>query len=127
MGCAPFEPPPMPRRPLTKRQPAPTRSAVIHVRTTAAEAEAWREKARTAGLTTSELLRQAMRETEVLSEADAEARRELTLAVARVGANVNQLARWANTHKGEADATRVLVQLAAIGRELAAIREGGQP
>ena len=44
--------------------------------------------------------------------------------IARIGNNLNQLARWANTHKAAAEAVEVVAQLAAIERELAALRRG---
>lgn len=103
----------------------PHRRAVLHVRTTEEEAVEWRQKAQLAGLTTSELLRRAMRQTRVWTAEAAGEQRARVRELARIGANVNQLARWANTHKGGADATRVLVHLVAIERELAALRRGG--
>ena len=36
--------------------------------------------------------------------------------LARIGANINQLARWANTYKRTAEAVEVLVALAGIER-----------
>jgi hypothetical protein len=41
---------------------------------------------------------------------------KLVLEVARIGNNLNQLARWANTYKGGADAVEVLAVLTAIDR-----------
>ena len=38
--------------------------------------------------------------------------------VARVGANLNQLARWANTYKSRAEAIRVLAALLSFERAL---------
>jgi hypothetical protein len=38
--------------------------------------------------------------------------------LARIGANLNQLARWANTHKRRAEALDILITLAALEREL---------
>ena len=55
---------------------------MIHVRTTAAEAERWRQKARAAGVTVSKLLRQAMRRTWTAPQARAQA--ELVRQVADV-------------------------------------------
>lgn len=103
-------------------QDPPPRRAVLHVRTTEEEAAEWRRKAQAAGLTTSELLRRAMRRTRVWTVEAAGDQRALVREVARIGANVNQLARWANTYKGGADAARVLVHLVAVERELAALR-----
>ena len=37
--------------------------------------------------------------------------------LARIGANLNQLAKWANTYKSQAEAMQVLVVLASLERE----------
>ena len=42
----------------------------------------------------------------------------LVRQVARLGNNLNQIARWANTYKGGADAVQVLAHLEAISREI---------
>ena len=103
----------------------PKRRAVLHVRTTEEEAETWRSKAQMAGLTTSELLRRAMRRTRVWTVEAADEQRALIREVARIGANVNQIARCVNTYKDTADTARVLVHLVSIQRELAALRRQG--
>jgi hypothetical protein len=38
--------------------------------------------------------------------------------LARIGVNLNQLARWANTHKGRAEVLDALIALACFEREL---------
>ena len=106
-------------------QDPPKRRAVLHVRTTEEEAEKWRNKAQMAGLTTSELLRRAMRRTRVWTAEAADEQRALVREVARIGANVNQIARWVNTYKDNAETARVLVHLVAVQRELAALRRQG--
>ena len=45
--------------------------------------------------------------------------RERTRQVARIGSNLNQIARWANTYASEADVVEVVAHLAAIERTLA--------
>ena len=82
------------------------REATATVRVSAAELAEWRGKARAAGVSLSELLRRAMART-----------REL----ARIGNNLNQLARWANTHKGGAEAVAVVAHLSAIEQALDAV------
>ncbi|WP_419780312.1 plasmid mobilization protein [Maridesulfovibrio sp.] len=47
--------------------------------------------------------------------------REKLLHMARIGNNLNQLARWANTHKSSADSLLVLAELTAIEKELKCI------
>ena len=95
------------------------RSAVAHARVTPAELERWRAKAAAAGLPLSELLRQAMRRTRAWTAAAAGIERERVRQVARIGSNLNQIARWANTCKDAAEAAEVVAHLAAIEREIA--------
>ena len=42
--------------------------------------------------------------------------KERLLQLARIGANLNQLARWANRHKSRADAMEVLAALMSLER-----------
>ena len=56
-----------------------------------------------------------------------EAERERTRELARIGANLNQIARWANTHKTAADAVEVIAHLIAVERVLAALAPVGSP
>lgn len=108
----------MPRR--RAKQPS---NAVIHVRTTEAEADEWRAKAKAAGVSTSALLRHAMRRTRVWTVEAAGVRREIAMQIARIGSNVNQIARQVNTREVEAESVLVLAEMAAWRAELAALRE----
>ncbi len=101
------------------------REAWLTVRLTAAERAAWKAKAAAAGVTVSELARRAMERTRVWTAAAAAADRERTRQVARIGSNLNQIARWANTYKGAADAAQVVAHLAAIEREIAELARRG--
>ena len=97
------------------------------VRVSAAEFAAWKAKAAAAGVPLSDLLRQAMARTRTWTAAAAEAERERTRQVARIGNNLNQIARWANTHADKADAFEVIAHLVAIEREIAQLaRFGGE-
>ncbi len=51
----------------------------------------------------------------------------LLAGIARAGNNLNQLARWANTHKQAADVIQVLAALAAIERQLSSFLPPGSP
>ena len=51
----------------------------------------------------------------------AQSRRELVRQVARIGNNLNQIARWANTYKSAAEATQVISSLARIESALLAL------
>ena len=78
---------------------APSRRTVIaHTRVSSAELAEWNAKAAAAGVTLSELLRQAMSRTQTWTAPAMEVERERTRQVARIGSNLNQIARWANTH-----------------------------
>ncbi|MXW70533.1 MAG: MobC family plasmid mobilization relaxosome protein [Acidobacteria bacterium] len=106
---------------------AERRTVQINVRLSAAERAAWRAKAAAAGVPLSDLLRQAMARTRTWTAADAAVERERTRQVARVGNNLNQLARWANTHPSEAEAVEVIAGLLSVERSLLALaRLGGE-
>ena len=57
---------------------------------------------------------------------DLRSRREFNLQVARIGNNLNQIARWANTYKGAAEATQVIASLARIESALLELEGRGQ-
>ena len=75
----------------------------------------------------SDLLRQAMARTRTWPPAAADIQRERSRQVARIGNNLNQLARWANTHTSAAKAVTVIANLVAFERSLRAVaRFGGE-
>ena len=98
------------------------RSSTINVRLSAAELEEWRSKAAAAGVSLSELLRQAMLRTRPWTAAARDVERERIRQITRIGRNLNQIARWANRYKGRAEAVEVIAHLTAIGRDLAGLR-----
>ena len=73
------------------------RDVWLKIRASEAERAEWHAKARSAGLTLSDLVRRP---------------------VTRIGNNLNQIARWANTYYAEAEAVEVIVHLVAIERAL---------
>ena len=99
---------------------------LVQARVSPAAFAAWTAKAAAAGVSSSALLREAMTHTGVWTPpADAAARehareeeRARTREVARIGNNLNQLAKWANRYQSAADAVEVIVHLAAIERAL---------
>lgn len=109
---------------------ADIRDKWVHVKVTAAERESWAAFAKAQGFSVSDLVRQmmatAMKEPAKLHakprrisrRADPELIREL----AKVGNNLNQIARWANTYKTGADAREVTQALIAIERALSHAR-----
>ena len=78
-----------------------------------------------AGVTLSELLRQAMSRTQTWTAPAMEVERERTRQVARIGSNLNQIARWANTHLDALAPVEVIAHLVAIERALARLSERG--
>ena len=93
----------------------------VKIRASEAERAEWPAKARSAGLTLSDLVRRSLGRVRTWTVPHAEVERERTREVARVGNNVNQIARWANTHKGAVEAVEVIGHLIAIERSLATL------
>ena len=102
--------------------------ARIEIRASEADRAQWAGKAKAAGLTLSALIRQA------LNDAPMPRRRRrvavdpaLIRELARVGNNLNQLARWANRDRQAVEARAVIARLIEIDREIAAIRQAYEP
>ncbi|MDE3261793.1 MAG: MobC family plasmid mobilization relaxosome protein [Acidobacteriota bacterium] len=100
---------------------AERRSVEVHLRVSPAERAAWKAKAAAAGLPLSALVRQAMARTQTWTAPAMAAEHERSRQIARVGNNLNQVARWANTHASALDAVRVLNGLRAVERALRAL------
>ncbi len=94
------------------------RTAVVRARVLPSEHTAWLAKAAAAGVSPSDLLRQAMARTRTWTARAVAVERERSRQVARIGNNLNQIARWANTHAEKADAFEVIAHLVAIEREI---------
>ena len=105
----------MPRRAASRR-----RTAIAHARVSEAELAAWQAKAAAAGVPLSALLRQAMARTRTWTAPAAAVERVRTRELARIGSNLNQIARWANTYPEAAEAVQVLAHLVAIEQALGA-------
>ena len=84
----------------------------VKIRSSEAERAEWHAKARAAGLTLSDLMRRSLGRVRPWSVAHADVERERTQQLARLGNNLNQIARWANTHKGAVEAVEVIAHLA---------------
>ena len=106
---------------------ADRRTVTAAARVSPAELADWRAKAAAAGLSLSALLRQAMARTRTWTAPATEVERERTRELARIGANLNQIARWANTFKANAEAVEIVAHLVAIDRALAALAPVGSP
>ncbi len=108
----------MPPNPASGSLMAQHRTVMVAARVTPAEHAAWREKAAAAGVSPSVLLREAMARTHTWTAAARSVERERTRQIARIGNNLNQLARWANTHASAAEAVSVIAHLASFERSL---------
>ena len=97
------------RSPSNPRLPAPL-----------PEHATWQDRAAAAGVSPSALLRQAMARTRTWTPPALAIERERIREIARIGNNLNQLARWANTHKTEAEAV-VIANLVSFERSLLAV------
>lgn len=94
------------------------RTAWLNVRVTPDEKNNVVEEAANLGMTIGDFMRQLLGKRRVRKT---RREREKLLHLARIGNNINQLARWANTYKSNADSVLILAELAAIERELKCI------
>ena len=99
---------------------------MVAARVTPAEHAAWREKAAAAGVSPSVLLREAMARTQTWTASARSVERERTRQIARIGNNLNQLARWANTHASAAEAVSVIAHLVSFERSLLRVARVGE-
>ena len=102
------------------------RAVWVKIRSSEAERAAWHAKARAAGLSLSDLVRRSVGRVRTWTVAHTELERERTRELARIGSNLNQIARWANTCREAADALEVVAHLAAIERALEALTVDGE-
>lgn len=94
----------------------------IRVRCTPEDRARWHRLAADCGLSLSALMRRALDRVRPWSPGRADLERERIRELSRIGNNLNQLARWANTHKEGLDAVRVLSRLADLAETLEALR-----
>ena len=81
------------------------------VRATSEEIERWKAMARASGMPLSELVRQSIGRARAWSPDRAAIERDRTLQLARIGSNLNQVARWANARKSAEDGPDALSAL----------------
>ena len=106
------------------QQPKPgNRDLWQHVKVTPSERAAWKAAAQAEGLTVADLIRKRMgaapegrapKRTRAARRADP----RMLQAAGRIGSNLNQIARWCNTHAEGADALQVLAALVSIDQAL---------
>ena len=99
----------------------------VKIRASEAERAEWHAKARSAGLTLSDLVRRSVGRVRTWTVPHADVERERTRELGRIGANLNQIARWANTFKANAEAVEIVAHLVAIERSLTALAPVGFP
>ena len=106
------------------------RAKWVHVKVTDDERAGWQAQAEAVGLTLADLIRQRLGEARpvgrdpIRRRAARRADPELLAALGRIGSNLNQIARWANTYKGKAEAVQVLAALVSIEQILSSYRPG---
>ena len=120
-------PPSTPERKTMPKRISGNRTLIASARVSVAELAEWRSKATAAGVPLSELLRRAMARTRTWTAVAAEVERERTRELARIGSNLNQIARWANTHKENAEEVEVIAHLVGIERALDTLTVEGEP
>ena len=94
------------------------RTNTVAVRLTDSEKLDWDLKAHAAGLSISELVRQAMNRVRISHVGDRAIAIERTRQIAKIGNNLNQIARWVNRYKTTADTVEVVTHLVAIEQAL---------
>lgn len=125
---APTTPPKRGRGGRPKNAPGTVRATTIGVRVTPAELEALTAKAEQMGMTQAQWLREAALSRRLPSPPVPAINREHYAELARLSANLNQLARMANSGQGVAVFTGLLEHvLGEVGRlRLALIGAGGR-
>jgi Bacterial mobilisation protein (MobC) len=97
---------------MTKTKPKKTTG--INIRLSNEEHLHWQLLAHSSGLSVSELVRTAMVRVRTWTAPDRELEKEKIRQLARIGNNLNQIARWVNTYKGAADSIEIVSHLVAI-------------
>lgn len=94
-----------------------TRTEWVKFRATPEEKKAIEEKASAQGQTLADFLRQRALDYRLRQTPQ---EKEHMLLLARIGVNLNQIARWANTHKKSAEAVDVITMLAGLEKAVRA-------
>lgn len=94
---------------------ADVRTRVVRFRATEDEYRGLQVLADAAGMSVSSLLRDHAGQVQIRHRED---ERKRTAMLNHINANLNQIAKWVNTHKDAADAHRVIGQLLAVEGEI---------
>lgn len=92
-----------------------TRKKMLRIRFSDDEWQALNAIASDADMTMSEVVRDHLGKVKIRNRKD---ERERTAMLNRINANLNMIARWVNTHKGDADAVQVISHLIAVERQI---------
>ena len=103
------------------------RTVWVKIRAREEERAEWHKKARSAGMSLSALVRRAIGRTQTWTVGHAEVERSRVAELARIGNNLNQIARWVNTRKERAEAVQVVAHLIALRREVRSFAAGETP
>ncbi|MGE4339468.1 MAG: MobC family plasmid mobilization relaxosome protein [Pigmentiphaga sp.] len=96
-------------------KPRARRAHVTKIRLSDAERQHLTSLAADAGLTLADFLRLSATQSVVVNRSDW---RKRTFQLGKIGNNLNQLSRWANTHKTAVEASTVVLALLRIERLL---------
>ena len=97
------------------------KTKIVNIRVTDEEKLNWELFAHAEGLKTSQLARYLLNKYSTGYAGERQSRQEFNRQVARIGNNLNQIARWANTYKNAAEATQVIASLTRIESALLAL------
>lgn len=95
---------------------------IVKVRCTEDQLESWSAKAKAADVSLSDLVRTHLDGAKFRRRRRVEVDPALLRELARIGNNLNQIARWANHRKSAGEAVQVIGRLAAIDEELSSLR-----
>ncbi|MGH0004874.1 MobC family plasmid mobilization relaxosome protein [Pseudovibrio ascidiaceicola] len=94
----------------------------VQIQCSEEQRDGWKSKADQAGHSLSDLLRIALDETKPKRRRRVDVDPNLIRELARIGNNLNQVAKWANQQKSAVQAVEVVAHLSAIEDELSSLR-----
>ncbi len=90
----------------------------IKVRINPIQREYWHSKAAESGRTLSDLIRESLERVRSWTPENKDVENERLRHLAKIGANLNQIAKWANTYKSAAESAEVISHLISIEEEI---------
>lgn len=92
--------------------------ARIEIRISTEDKKELKAKAENAGVSVSELIKQSVKRVRTFTIADKSIELQKLKELNRIGNNLNQIARWCNVHKSDAEAVDVIKHLVAIEKAI---------